>query len=502
MNVLPSRVPADRIRVIQADPVNPRAEWVLYWMIANRRAQWNFSLQRAVDWAHHLRLPLVVLEALRCDYRWASDRIHAFVVQGMADNLLDFRNLPVTYYPYVEPDIGDGKGLLRALAARSAVVVSDDFPCFFLPRMLAAAQRQVSVRFELVDSNGIYPMRATTRLFHRAYDFRRHLQREIGAHWDHVPLAHPLEGRRLPKATIPEDIVQRWPVAALESLARGAGDLSRLPIDHSVAVASTQGGAHAAQLQLQTFLKERLARYADARNQPENDVTSGLSPYLHFGHISVHQIVRDTAQAVGWERPSVFPKPTGSAAGWWQAPPFVESFWDELITWRELGYNCCCLRSDYDRYESLPDWAHRTLAAHAVDPRPWSYDLSQLESATTHDRLWNAAQWQLVTEGRIHNYLRMLWGKKILEWTASPRLALEFMIELNNKYALDGRNPNSYSGIFWVLGRYDRPWGPERPIFGQVRYMSSDNTARKVNVKHYIQRYAPPHVARDARLFE
>jgi deoxyribodipyrimidine photo-lyase len=149
----------------------------------------------------------------------------------------------------------------------------------------------------------------------------------------------------------------------------------------------------------------------------------------------------------------------------------------------------CWRRDGFDQYASLPEWAKTTLAEHAGDPRPHCFSLEQFEAAETHDELWNAAQRQLVREGRIHNYLRMLWGKKILEWSAGPEEALEIMIELNNKYALDGRDPNSYSGIFWVLGRYDRPWGPERPIFGKVRYMSSQNTARKLRVGEYMEKY-------------
>ena len=151
----------------------------------------------------------------------------------------------------------------------------------------------------------------------------------------------------------------------------------------------------------------------------------------------------------------------------------------------------CLHRDDYDRYVSLPNWARETLEAHRADQRPYLYTMAQFEAAATHDRLWNAAQNQLVRTGTLHNYLRMLWGKKILEWTTGPEEALEIMIELNNKYALDGRDPNSYSGIFWTLGRYDRAWGPVRPVFGKVRYMSSVNTARKVRLKEYLRRYAP-----------
>ena len=163
-------------------------------------------------------------------------------------------------------------------------------------------------------------------------------------------------------------------------------------------------------------------------------------------------------------------------------------FLDQLITWRELGYNMCALRDDYDRYESLPFWAEKTLQDHTKDRRLYKYTIDQFEAGKTHDPLWNAAQMQLVREGRLHNYLRMLWGKKILEWSGSPPEALRIMIELNNKYGLDGRDPNSYSGIFWVLGRYDRPWGPERAIFGKIRYMSSEHTARKIRVKDFIKK--------------
>jgi deoxyribodipyrimidine photo-lyase len=170
-------------------------------------------------------------------------------------------------------------------------------------------------------------------------------------------------------------------------------------------------------------------------------------------------------------------------------PPDAEAFLDQLITWRELGLNMCSQRQDYDQYASLPGWARQTLEQHASDRRPHRYTLEQLQEGATHDAIWNAAQTQLLREGRIHNYLRMLWGKKILEWTSSPREALEVMLQLNNRWALDGRDPNSYSGIFWVLGRYDRAFGPERPIFGKIRYMSSANTARKLPITDYMNRY-------------
>ena len=485
--------PSIRIRTASSHEVNSSGDYVLYWMTAFRRTEWNFSLQRAVEWARELRKPLVILEALRCDYRWASDRLHQFVIQGMADNQRRLRRKPVFYFPYLETEPGAGKGLLKGLAASACVVVGDDFPCFFLPRMVAAAANQVPVRLELVDSNGLLPMRAAKKVFARAFDFRRSLQHNLRAHLDDFPEPDPLTGSRLPKLdALPPEITSRWLAADVVALAEDSDRLSVFPINHEVRPSSTRGGAKAAQETLRDFVGRKLSRYADRRNQPEEEVTSGLSPYLHFGNISAHQIFTETMIRDAWSASSISEKATGSSGQWWGASDEVESFLDELITWRELGYNLCWQRDDYDRYESLPAWAQGTLAEHAVDKREYVYSLDEFEAAETHDELWNAAQCQLVSEGRIHNYLRMLWGKKILEWSAGPRDALDTMIELNNKYALDGRNPNSYSGIFWVLGRYDRAWGPERPIFGKVRYMSSDNTARKVRVKDYIRRYRSP----------
>jgi deoxyribodipyrimidine photo-lyase len=486
-----SEVPAFRVRTINDVEVTPDGHYVLYWMISFRRPQYNYSLQRAVDWAKKLNKPLVILEALRCDYPWASDRLHRFVIEGMADNAEHFSKKNVLYYPYLEPVPGEGKGLFRELASRSCVVISDDFPAFFLPRMVTAAASQIHVRFELIDSNGLLPMRAADKVFARAFDFRRFLQNNLLPHLADVPARDPLSRRKLPQLNaLPEGITKRWAMAEPRSLLAASDGLRGFPIDHGVRTVGTVGGLHAANAALRSFLKSKLSSYGSDRNQPQKQATSGLSPYLHFGHISAHQVFEELTRLVEWTPAGVAEKANGSSTGWWGASVEVESFLDQLITWRELGYNMCWQRDDYDHYESLPNWAQKTLADHATDKRPYVYSLEQLEAGETHDPLWNAAQRQLVREGIIHNYLRMLWGKKILEWSASPREALDVMIGLNNKYALDGRNPNSYSGIFWVLGRYDRAWGPERPIFGKIRYMTSENMARKVRVKNYIASYA------------
>ena len=486
-----SVVPLNRITRLNDQSPNPNGTFVLYWMVAFRRTRWNFSLQRAVELAKQHKKPLVVLEALRCDYRWASDRIHRFVIDGMIDNEKAFAKKCLLYYPYLENENGAGRGMLSALAKEAVSIVTDDFPCFFLPRMVRAVARRSPVQMEAIDSNGIYPMRDTDRIFSRAHYFRRHLQKTILPFLDEFPAADPLKGARLPTLkSMPKTITKKWPKADLGKWTDGKL-LAKLPIDHKVTISEIlPGGTKAASKRLDSFLASKLADYGD-RNQPERDVATGLSPYLHFGHISSHEIFQAVIEHEEWSPDQVRPKPNGSAQGWWNMSEPAEGFIDELLTWREVGFNMCCLTDNYDQYESLPDWAQLTLREHESDPREYLYTLEEFEEAKTHDVLWNAAQGQLVTEGRMHNYLRMLWGKKILEWTPNAREALDIMIELNNKYALDGRNPNSYSGIFWVFGRYDRAWGPERPVFGKIRFMSSDNTARKVRVKNYIEQYAP-----------
>jgi len=485
------RVPAIRIRDCNAAPIRESGGYVLYWMIAARRLVSNFALDRALEHCREFRKPLVILEALRCDHRWASERMHRFVLEGMADNAVAGEIRGVSYYPYLEFSPSAGKGLLEALAADATVVITDDFPCFFLPRMVAAAAKRLSVRLEAVDSNGLLPLRAADRSFTTAYSFRRFLQQKLPNHFADFPRVSPLSRVDLPPAPhLPKKITSRWP-AANAGLLQGRGLQETALLDRGVTASPIRGGHANARKRLKEFLGRGLSSYREKRNQPELDVASGLSPYLHFGHISAHEILTEIAEHEHWTPEKVNMRADGSREGWWNMSTNAESFLDELVTWREIGYNLSSRVDTYDRFESLPAWALKTLKVHARDEREHLYSLEEFEAGKTYDPLWNAAQMQLVREGRIHNYLRMLWGKKILEWSKSPKEALAILIELNNKYGLDGRDPNSYSGIFWVLGRYDRPWAPERPIYGQIRYMSSANTARKVSVKNYIRKYAP-----------
>ncbi|MFZ5831342.1 MAG: deoxyribodipyrimidine photolyase, partial [Planctomycetota bacterium] len=463
------------------------ADFVLYWMTAFRRLHWNFALERAVDWARELRKPLVVAEVLTCGNRCDNLRHHTFVLQGMREHADSAVGQPLCYLPLVEQNPGEASAALMHLAQSAAVVVADDFPI----AGSAEAPADLPVLLERVDSNGLLPMRAAPQTFPSAFAFRRYLQRSLIDCLSDVPDTDPLSRAGMAK---PADgllnLPGEFPLADAAMLRGERRSLAQLTIDHNVEPVSLEGGSAAARRQLTEFLEQRLGRYHLSRNEPDSDVTSGLSPYLHHGFISVHEVFRDLAERENWSPDKLGEKATGQRGGWWGMSEPAEAFLDELVTWREVGFNFCATRpGEHDRYESLPDWARASMQKHAADRRTFIYSLEEFENSRTHDPLWNAAQRQIVLEGRMHNYLRMLWGKKILEWTARPQDALEIMIELNNKFGLDGRDPNSYSGTCWVLGRYDRPWGPERPIFGTIRYMSSENTLKKTRVKEYMARY-------------
>jgi deoxyribodipyrimidine photo-lyase len=459
-------------------------------MTASRRLGWNFALERAADMARELGKPLVILEILRVDYPFASPRLHRFMLEGMGERGRALEGGAVRHYPFVEREPGEGNGLLEALARDAALVVSDDFPAFIHPGMAREAGGRIAVRLDLVDSNGILPLRTPDRAFTAAFHFRRYLQRHLPEHLAETPHPSPL-ARALPDGggALPGWIVERWPPAPLLRPEGPDLILAGLPLDVSVpGVPSLPGGSAPARRALDRFLAAALSRYAEDRNHPDLEATSGLSPYLHFGNISAQEVFAAVAAVEGWTPLRLAERADGARSGWWGMGEGAEAFLDQLVTWRELGFNMAAREAGYRRYESLPDWARATLEEHEADPRPNLYSMGELREARTGDELWNAAQRQLLQEGVIHNYLRMLWGKKILEWTPTAREALETMVELNDRLALDGRDPNSYSGIFWCLGRYDRGW-PERAVYGKVRSMSSSATRRKVQLEEYMRKF-------------
>ena len=311
------------------------------------------------------------------------------------------------------------------------------------------------VPFWTVDADAIVPSRLLGKAQYAARIIRPRLK---------TLLKEFLVAGTNPKATVP------WKMPRGTLSLHPSGDLLRgWPIDRSVgAVRDLHGGSNAAKEMLRRFVRHKLKTYPALRNHPEEDGTSHLSPYLHFGHTSPIMI----ALAV-----------QASAA-----PAKAKAdFLDQLITWRELSVNLVRFNPNYDNFQCAEPWAHCTLAEHAGDPRPVSYTERQMEDAETHDPLWNAAERQMVNRGWMHNYLRMYWGKKILEWSRSPAEAYEIAVRLNDKYEIDGRDPNGYAGIAWaIVGKFDRAWS-ERPIFGKIRYMSLASTEKKFDSKKYIE---------------
>jgi len=485
-------VPDIRIETCNNHPPRNDGSYILYWMHTARRLGWNFALQRAAEWAKKLQRPLLIVETLPCASPHANLRHHHFALDGMADNARSMAGHLAAYYPFVERKPGQISELLTELGKTARMVVTDLHPLREALRDTQQLAARLPVLLERVDSNGILPLKAADREFTTAYSLRRFLQRNVLPHLLHMPLADPLaDASLMPPPTLPTNIYEHWPAAGDDFLTGKRGALRDLPIGQHTGSAAIKGGSDSACQALDVFLREHLALYESHRNQPQRDVTSGLSPFLRWGHISSHQIVQRLLDHESWHPSNLSLETRGQRSGWWGLSTNAEAFLDQLITWRELGYLFCLWRDDYDRFDGLPDWAQATLLDHAADPRPYLYNRQELDTGQTHDPLWNAAQMQLVREGQLHNYLRMLWGKKILQWSATPQQAMATMIELNDRYALDGCDPNSYSGIGWVLGRFDRAWGPQRPIFGKIRYMSSRNTARKVAVDQYIARYQP-----------
>ncbi len=459
-------------------------EYVLYWIQAARRLARNHALDYALACARELSRPLVVYEGLRLDYPWASTRIHRFVLEGMQANAERAAALGLNYWPFVERRAGDGRGLLRRLAERACLVVTDDFPAFVVPAQSAALARAAPVPVFAVDSNGIVPLANLGAPVQAAAHLRPRIHKAFAEAWAHRSSAR-LRIADVARKSVPAPF-EAWRTREV------AAFVDALPLDASVSpVATTPGGTPAARARLRRFVERRLRGYAEGRSTPrgpDEGHASGLAPYLHFGHLSIEEVAEGVLGTTGDFRPERLQIASrGRREGFFCDDPDVNAFLDEALTWRDLGYHWLRSRcGDESSLETaLPRWALETLGAHAGDRRAWLYMPEQLESGETHDPLWNAAQRELVATGTLHNYLRMLWGKKVIEWSASPAEAYRTLEHLNNKYALDGRDPNSYTGILWCFGLFDRPWPPERPVLGSVRYMSSENTARKFDLGPY-----------------
>jgi deoxyribodipyrimidine photo-lyase len=447
-------------------------EFVLYWIQTTMRARENPALNFAAEQANALRLPLVVYQGLRPDYPWASDRLHTFILESAADLVADFAARGIPYGFHLErrrraPGEPAPPSPLEAMARRAALVVTDYFPTFIVPRQTRRLRERIAAPVVAVDGCTIVPMAHISRQHPTARGFRT----EVAAALPHfLHLAGDVEPDIRNAIEFPFERTRPGTGTMAPAALAAACD-----IDHGVGPSPViRGGPRAARARLVAFLETGLARYAEDRGDPNRpEAVSGLSPYLHFGNISPQEVllrVRDVAPAEQYAR-----------------------FEDELLVWRELAHNFCHHDPRHRTLSAIPEWARKELDDHSADPRPAGYPLEALERSGTASPLWNAAQRAYVRDGAMHNYLRMLWGKAILHWSADAGTALRTMEHLNNKYSLDGRDPNSYAGIHWILGKFDRPFY-RRPVFGTVRYMSLTAAEKKFDVKGWLASEA----ARDA----
>jgi deoxyribodipyrimidine photo-lyase len=444
---------------LNGEAIRPGGGYVLYWSQMNRRVDANHALAHAAKQADEFGLPALVYEGLTCTYPYANDRLHTFILEGVEETERRLKELGIGYIFYLRRCKADPDDILYRLAKDAAAVVTDDFPTFVNRRHNESVPGKLDVRMDVVDSSCIVPMNCLEKREWAAYTIRPKIKRLLPEYLRPAPriaVRQPYRAKRSPFHT---------PVtaAAISQL------VASCEIDHSVPPSvGFGGGRRAAEEQLQRFLEDRLRRYAGGRNEPSAHATSDLSPWLHFGRISSLEVAlaaREYAEA---------------------HKLIADEFLEELIVRRELAFNFTRFTDDYESLDSLPDWSKQTMAVHRKDRRDAVYSREQFEHGATHDDLWNATEKELLVRGKIHGYYRMYWGKKIIEWSADYESALATMIYLHDRYALDGRDPNTYTNILWCFGLHDRPWF-ERPVFGTIRYMSLGGMERKTNVRAYIE---------------
>ncbi len=443
----------ERLTELNDAPEQP-GDYVLYWMQNSQRAEFNPALEMAIAGANRLGLPVIVGFGLTADYPEANARHYAFMLEGLAETAHALRQRGLGF----AIRLGNPDDVALSLAERAALVVCDRG--YLRPqrkwhaRVAAEAGRRVLqvegdlvVPVELVSTKPEVGARTLRPKLLRVRDqFLRPLRRQ-----------HPSHSAERVKAAGDIDLND---IPAL---------LARLGVDHSVSpVGNIRGGYKEAKERLDEFVTRRLPNYAAARARPSEAEVSTLSPYLHFGQISPIEVALAARDAEAAAENSA-------------------SFLEELIVRRELAMNFVQTTPNYDRYDCLPEWARQTLAAHRQDRREHVYSLDRLARADTHDPYWNAAMREMLLTGYMHNYMRMYWGKKVLEWSPSPEEGYATLLRLNNKFFLDGRDANSYANVGWVFGLHDRPW-PERPIFGKVRSMTASGLRRKTDIDDYVRK--------------
>ncbi|MGA2601677.1 MAG: deoxyribodipyrimidine photo-lyase [Bryobacteraceae bacterium] len=446
----------DRVSKLNDAPIRGGAKYVLYWAQMNRRVDFNHALAFAVELANERNLPVLFYEGLTCSYPHANDRLHTFILEGVGDTAARLRELGIGYEFYLRRRLDDPDDRMYKFASDAAAVVTDDYPTFVARGFNRRVPGKLDVACYVVDSSCIVPMHKMEKREWAAYTIRPKIRKLLDRYMVAVP-----------------ELRVKVTSSAKRQATQG-DDLPYCQIDHSVAPSSIyRGGTNEARKHLRHFLEHNLRRYAKSKNEPSANATSNLSPYLHFGHISSLEValaVRDYAA---------------------EHKLIADEFLEELIVRRELAFNFARFTENPASIENLPEWAQQTLAEHARDKRDPVYSRDEFIAAKTHDPLWNATQKEMLQTGKIHGYYRMYWGKKILEWSRTPQEAVDTMVHIHDIWALDGRDPATYTNILWCLGLHDRPW-PERPIFGKVRYMSYDGMKRKTDVDAYIREIEQP----------
>ena len=443
-----------RVTVRRPGPPDPDGRAVVYWMQRAQRAADNPALDIAIHAANALTLPVVVFFGLTPAYPHANRRHYAFLADGLPGIEHDLRARRVGFVVRRSPDHGVA-GFCEDV--RAALVVGDENPLREPEQWRRDAASRLRVPFWTVDADVVVPTALLVKEQYAARTMR--------------PRIRPLIPRFLDDTGEPRARVAWRPVRGVSGLPASVATVDGLEVDTSAGrAAAFRGGPDEARRTLRRFVTHRLNGYATGRNHPELEATSQLSPYLHFGHIGPREVARAVRDA--------------------DAPrEDRDAFLEEFIVRRELAINFVRFNPRYDTLNGCEPWALRTLAAHAKDARRPRYTASQLETADTHDPLWNAAQIQMVETGWMHGYVRMYWAKKILEWTKDPADAFAIAVMLNDRYELDGRDPNGYTGIAWGIGgKHDRAWGPVRAIFGSIRYLSFASTSRKFDCTRYIRR--------------
>lgn len=452
-------VETERISKLNSAPERRERRYVLYWAQMNRRVDANHGLLHAAELANRHNLPVLYYEGLTCSYEYANDRLHTFILEGVPETARRLKTAGIGYVFYLRRTNTAPNHALYDLAKDAAAIVTDEYPTFIARSHNRRVPQKVDVAYYVVDSSCVVPMRQIPERQYGAYTIRPKIKRLLPRF-----LKEPdtLRVKRRFDAPVPpfHTEVTGKDIAAL---------VASCEIDHSIVPSvEFRGGRPQAGKLLQHFLETNLRRYALARNQPSEHATSHMSPYLHFGQISSLEIALAVQEYANHHK------------------LIAEEYLEELIVRRELAFNYAAHVEAPGSLDNLPDWCQANMKKHAHDKRDPCYTPKQLDRAETYDELWNATQKEMLLRGKIHGYYRMYWGKKIIEWSRTYQEAADLMIDIHGRYALDGRDPNTYTNILWCFGLHDRPW-PERPIFGKMRYMSLDGMKRKTDTAGYIE---------------